>query len=342
MHKVKQKNMKFTILLLLTLSISVAFAQAPKQVLIEHFTNTYCSVCGNANPNLNTNVASHPDVLRITYHPSSPYASCTLNQHNISGNDDRTNQYGIYGATPRIVIQGEVQSPSTSSFSSPTLFDDYSGEMSPVSFEITTDTSDVDSISVNVVITVEDQLDIIHQNPILYVGLAEDTIFFNAPNGEDLHHNVFRKELFGTTGTGISLNDVVGYQASFDFTVARHVDWDISRMFAFAILHDSSTDEILQSGASNFTPDYSASITEKMLNNYKYFNNNNILNIEFEQDNLYDNVIVFDLQGKVLISEQITQQTIQLDLYFLNSAMYIVQLINESIPTGTSFKIFKN
>jgi hypothetical protein len=180
-----------------------------------------------------------------------------------------------------------------------------------------------------------------NENPILYVGLAEDTIFFNAPNGEDLHHNVFREELYGTSGTGISLNDVVGYQASFDFTVERHVDWDISRMFAFAILHDSSSDEVLQSGASNFTPDYSASITEKMLNNYKYFNNYNILTIEFEQEDLYDNVLVIDLQGKVLISEQITQQTIQLDLQSFNSALYIVQLINESVPTGTSFKIFK-
>jgi hypothetical protein len=318
-----------------------SLAQVPKQVIIEHFTNTYCSICGNNNPALHANMANHPNVLRITYHPSSPYANCTLNQHNVSGNDDRTNQYGIYGATPRIVIQGDVQPAGGGNFSNPALFDNYSGEMSPLSIEIMTDTSDIDSISVSLTITVEDNIDLIHQNPILYVGLAEDTIYFNAPNGENIHHNVFRKELSGTMGTGISLNDVIGYQANFEFTVKRHSDWNIERMFAFATIQDSSTDEILQGGASNFTPDISLAVSEIMKDNYDYTFFNNQLNITLEDAKLFDNVVVFDLQGKILLSERIYNENIQLNLQNLHSSMYIVQLINSEIPASASFKIVK-
>lgn len=334
--------MKNTLLLLFSLVLNVSYAQVPKQVLIEHFTNTYCSVCANANPALNANMANHPNVLRITYHPSSPYANCILNQHNVSGNDDRTNQYGIYGATPRIVIQGDVQPPGGNNFSNPALFDTYSGEMSPLSVEIATDTSELDSIGVSITITVEDDLDINQQYPILYVGLAEDTIHFNAPNGENVHHNVFRKELYGSTGTGISLNDVVGYQTSFNFKVERHLDWNMERVFAFATLHDSGTNEIIQSGASNFTPDFSAAVLANIKDSYEYNFSNNLLNITIDDNQLFDNIVIFDLQGKVVLSEKMYGENLQLDLQYLNPSMYIVQLINSIVPVSTSFKIVKN
>jgi len=284
---------------------------------------------------------NQPSILRISYHPSSPYASCTLNQHNVSGNDDRTNQYGIYGATPRIIIQGEVQPAGGGNFSNPSLFDDYTGELSPLSIEITTDTTEADSISISLIITVEDDLDIIHQNPILYAGLAEDTIFFNAPNGESEHINVFRKELNGTTGAGLNIPDVPGFQITYNFTVKRSLDWDMSRIFAFATIQDASSNEVLQSGASNFTPDLSASVSEMMQSRYKYQFVDNLLKIQLEEIELFDQVLIFDLQGKINSSENISYSTIEIDLHNLNPSMYIVQLINTKVPASTSFKLIR-
>ena len=223
-----KKIMKYILIFFLVIFSYSAIAQVPKLVVLEHFTNTYCSICANSNPNLNTNMANQSDVLRISYHPSSPYSACTLYQHNPSGNDDRTNQYGVYGGTPRIVIQGEVQPAGGGNFSNPALFDNYSGQTTPISVDVVIDTSVADSISVSVSITVEDQLTIDQQNPILYIGLGEDTIFFNAPNGESEHINVFRKEINGTTGTGISLNDVIGSIETFTYTIARNSNWNMN------------------------------------------------------------------------------------------------------------------
>jgi hypothetical protein len=333
--------MKIFLVAILNISCFIAFSQVPRQVIIEHFTNTYCSICGNTNPSLNNNLANQPNILRISYHPSSPYANCTLNQHNVAGNDARTNQYGIYGATPRIVIQGEVQSPGGSNFSNPSLFSNYEGELSPLSIEIITDTSDLDSIAVVINITVEDDLDITHQFPILYAGLAEDTIQFNAPNGENNHYYVFRKELYGTMGTGISLNDIIGDQFSIEFKVVRNPQWNIDRIFAFATIQDASTNEILQSGASNFTPDYSLDIKQRMNDNYHFSIYNDNLEIRFDNATLFDQVVVFDLQGKIVISENVNSEIKNLNISNLEHSLYIVQLINQTIPTSTSFKMVK-
>ena len=316
-------------------------AQVPKLVVLEHFTNTYCSICANSNPNLNANMANQSDVLRISYHPSSPYSGCSLNQHNVSGNDDRTNQYGVYGGTPRIVIQGEVQQAGGGNFSNPALFDNYSGQTAPISVDVTTDTTVSDSMIVMVTITVEDQLTIDQQYPILYVGLGEDTIFFNAPNGEADHINVFRKELNGSTGNGISLDDVIGTIETYSFTVARNSNWDLARIFGYAIVQDANTNEIFQAGASNFTPDFSSSVEAQMAQNYSYFISNNLLNISLNDINLFDQVVIFDLQGKVVSSRVINSDQISIDISDLNPSMYIVQLINITVPTAASFKIVK-
>jgi len=80
-------------------------AQVQKNVVVEHFTNTRCGICASRNPGFFTNLNNNPDVIHLAIHPSSPYSSCVFNQHNSVDNDDRTNYYGIYGGTPRLVVQ---------------------------------------------------------------------------------------------------------------------------------------------------------------------------------------------------------------------------------------------
>lgn len=103
----------FRIWLLLFIGLSSSlFAQVPRNIIVEHFTNTKCSVCASRNPGFQTNLNAHPDVRQISIHPSSPYSTCLLSQQNTVDNDARTNYYGVYGGTPRLVINGTVISAS--------------------------------------------------------------------------------------------------------------------------------------------------------------------------------------------------------------------------------------
>jgi hypothetical protein len=91
---------------------SITLAQVPKKVVVEHFTNTRCSVCASRNPGFYNNYKTQAGVIHLAIHPSSPYAACVLSQHNPVENDARTNYYGVYGGTPVLVIQGVVISTS--------------------------------------------------------------------------------------------------------------------------------------------------------------------------------------------------------------------------------------
>ncbi|MCT4581693.1 MAG: T9SS type A sorting domain-containing protein [Flavobacteriales bacterium] len=249
-----KKNVNLFILIYL-LSCSSALAQVSKNVITEHFTNTVCSICASRNPQLNSNLVNNPSVLRISYHPSSPYASCVLSQHNVVANDTRTNAYNIYGGTPRIVIQGEVQSPSVN-FSSASLFDSYQNESTFIAIDVNLDTvSLIDSIKVRVKTTTVATVPTGGETYRLYVGMAEDTVFYNAPNGENKHLNVFRTALNGNSGGSIALPTTVGDSLINEFTVAKNSGWNIKRVFAYALIQTTSNMEVVQVGSS--TPIFS-------------------------------------------------------------------------------------
>lgn len=247
-------------LLVLTFGADIVRGQVEKQIIIEHFTNTLCSVCAAKNPDLNDNLENHPEVIHISYHPSSPYSACLLNQHNVSGNDDRTNQYGIYGATPRIVIQGEVISPNQD-FADANLFANYENEFSPILLNTFIDSVTIDSVYVSVVVKTVSA--ITSNNPLLYVGLIEDTLYYNAPNGESIHYGVFRKPLNGNQGQQVTVPNIIGDSIVFKFKSSNHADWNLNRLAAFGILQDNSNLSVIQSSISGIVHVNNSSIQEQ-------------------------------------------------------------------------------
>lgn len=179
--------------------------------------------------------------MHIAYHPSSPYSTCIFSQHNATENDQRTNFYGIYGGTPRIVINGDV---TNKNFADQTLFDNYQNQTSAFDVRLS-HTSTVDSVFVTVVVEKVSNGDTQYA---LTVGLAEDTIHYNAPNGEDLHRNVFREfAVHNVTETAPSVGDSVVYS----YAIEKRGAWNENALFAFAMLQDPSTDDLLQAGESS-------------------------------------------------------------------------------------------
>ncbi len=229
--------------------VGPAFAQVqavPKTVLVEHFTNTRCSVCSSRNPGFYANLRQQPaSTLHLAYYPSSPYRTCVFSQQNPLENDARTNFYGIYGSTPRLVLNGTVI-PAGQNYAAPTLFTPYAGQTSPLAVLVALTQAGSDSLTVTV------QVQTITPAPLtgltLYVALAEDTVFYAAPNGENLHLDVFRKSFTGPVALPIT-PAVAGGDLVIRRTVAIRNEWVLRRLYAIALVQQPSG-ILVQAGAS--------------------------------------------------------------------------------------------
>ncbi len=228
---------------LAVLTVTAYSQQLPLISVVEHFTNTRCSICQNRNPGFNSNVSEHPDILRLSIHPSAPYSSCILSQQNTVANDARTNYYGIYGGTPRLVINGNVISPSAD-YAESTLFDPYQNLYSSFAVTMLVNRTGVDSLNYQVVIKKVDDSSI--SNAILFSGNAEDTVFVNGGNGELEHYNVVRYAV----QENITLPTLVGDSILINKNVWINTIWNADRISAFALLQNMSDMKLIQSGKS--------------------------------------------------------------------------------------------
>lgn len=223
-------------------------AQVDRRVVVEHFTNTRCGICASRNPAFNVNMANHPEVLRLTIHPSRPYSSCELHKHNSADNDARTNFYDILGGTPRLVIQGDVVS-SGANYGSAAIFDAYEETTTPYDIKVEMLKRTSDSLTARVVI--RKVADDARSSLFLYTPAVEDTLQFNAPNGEKEHYNVLRKILFNN-----SIVAPVNIEDSLEVMVRTemHSDWVSNNMTVIAIAQDEGSKEILQAANSSDNP----------------------------------------------------------------------------------------
>ncbi|MEX1189055.1 MAG: T9SS type A sorting domain-containing protein [Bacteroidia bacterium] len=235
--------MKQGITLLFNILISISiFAQVPKTVVVEHFTNTRCSICASRNPGFYSNLANQENTIHIAFHPSAPYPTCVLNAYNMSENDARTGYYGLFGSTPDFVIQGTVISPSAN-FSSPALFDPFEMETSPVSINVSH--SIVGSnVELRVAILTEATNNL--NDLVIFAALKEDVVNYAAPNGEDVHYDVFRKSYFSIEGTSLSLASTVGDSVVLTASLSLDPSWDINNVSSLIILQESGSKEVIQ------------------------------------------------------------------------------------------------
>jgi hypothetical protein len=235
----------FSILIAFVLCVP-AIAQVPKKIVVEHFTNTLCSICASRNPGFYSNLHNYPEVIHLAVYPSAPYAACVLNQHNKGEADWRTNFYGVYGSTPRLVIQGNVIS-SAADYTDSNIFVKEKNKMSEFSF-ILEQKNMMDSIRVKVSIVAEENNTLGMAE--LFLCLAEDTIPYKGPNGEPLQYDVFRKSAFGAQMKSLNLPASKGDSIVIYASYAYHPDWNRNRMYSIALLQNVGDHQLIQA-ASN-------------------------------------------------------------------------------------------
>lgn len=313
--------MKKTIILMATVfSCGTSIAQVSKTVVAEHFTNTYCSICASRNPGFYANRASFPQALHIAYHPSSPYTACPLNKHNKAENDKRTDYYGVYGATPRLVIQGKVLG-SPASFSDPAIFSAELGQTTSFSMETTIKKIKTDSLSVSVTVkkVAASALSALE----LYTVLAEDTLFFAAANGENVHYDVFRKSVWGDP-LDITAPVAVGDSLVFTRTIALDAAWVANRIYALAILQEK-TKAVVQAARSG-TLKTTTSLHDNNLTTTPLLYPNPSHNYIYLQTQSNAFLKIFDRSGKQVLQTAQTAGLMLHDLSRLPPGIYSIEI----------------
>ena len=97
--------MKNLLLPLFLFSFFCAFAQSPRLVLFEHFTQASCHSCGDINPIIDPIIQSNRGkITAIKYQTSWPGRD-PMNAHNPEDVQTRVNYYGVF-ATPLGVFEG--------------------------------------------------------------------------------------------------------------------------------------------------------------------------------------------------------------------------------------------
>lgn len=317
---------------------SEVLAQTKRNVVVEHFTNTRCGICSNRNPGLFNNLKTSPEVFHVSYHPSSPYSSCELNKHNTSGNDDRTKFYGVYGSTPRVVVQG-VSKGNGQDFTTKTLFSGEQGKMTPVDIKLTTLKKGKDSLNVRIVITnlASNSL----SNMSLYAIAVEDTVFYNAPNGETEHHNVFRKVLLNQA---LTLPSTVGDSIVLEAKTENNGEWNASRMYvmAFAMKDDKKIEQVASSegdddvdgGGNNSV----STVNKEHINVFPNPASTNIV-IHLPVGLKLESVVITDLLGnEILTSTLVSDRLTEISIVDLPNGNYICYFTSDS---GGSIQVRK-
>ena len=232
----------FTFLFISFLSFQLsAQQQAKRYVLLEHFTNTRCPICANANPGFYNTIAGYEaDVHHIAYHPSVPYSSCIFYQANTEENSARASYYSIF-STPRVFFNGT--SGTSAGQVTASMLDSQVGQTSPLAIQVTESGATSRQVEVGVFSLGTPPSGDIR----LFVAVVEKEIQYNAPNGETLHHDVFRDMLTSKDGDPVSLAAAGGsVTASFNYTIQNN--WNANQIYVLAFVQDYATKEVFNSG----------------------------------------------------------------------------------------------
>ena len=237
-----KKSISFSICLLLASSFITA--QVPKYVLFEHFTNTRCGVCGANNPSFYQNISinANPKLHHLAIHPSIPYSACVFYQANMAEQNARASFYNLPG-TPRVAVNGSA-TMSVSNLNATTIDNAYCATCSPVEVRVTEQNNGgnrLASVQVKSVGTPPSG------NYRLFAAIVEQTVNYAAPNGESVHHNVFRQFLTAATGDAVSLA-AQGSQTNINFTYTINSNWVGNEIYVLAWLYDATTNTVVNSG----------------------------------------------------------------------------------------------
>jgi len=330
----------FSMVLFMMILFSSNAQEVEKTTLVEHFTNTRCSVCASRNPGFYAAKKQKPKVLHVAYHPSSPYNNCLFSTQNKSENDARTNYYNLYGATPTFTINGVEK--SSSAVQNVSVYTPYENQTSPISVDVEISPSGNDSIRVLVEIKAVSAHSL--ENLALYVPIIEDTVFYNALNGEKQHYDVFRQSISGTNAISFKAPLAGGSSYIYTAKVAINQLWNLKRLSALAIV--SAPDKaVIQAEQSDLFSDVLSSLGNELLKNKPaltlYPNPSlNILYFNVELPEIGSNYNICNTKGNIVKSGMISQKEMSVEIGDIPPGTYVIRVgTSNSFVSKTFLKI---
>lgn len=232
--------------LFLTLGLD-AQSSAKKYILLEHFTNSRCSVCASRNPafySLINQPQYADDIHHISIHPSFPYSNCVFHQANTTENSAWTALYDIPG-TPRVAMNGRLM-PSGSQLLRQDSLVKYIDQTSPFALQVSVSGA---GASRTATVTARTLGAVPAGNYNLYVAVAEKTINMTTPNNESVHHDVFRDMLTPVSGQAFAI-PAQGQQTSLSFNFSISNNWNADEIYVLAFVKETSSKLVLNSGTN--------------------------------------------------------------------------------------------
>ncbi|MDX2135962.1 MAG: T9SS type A sorting domain-containing protein [Saprospiraceae bacterium] len=316
-----KKNTLLLVVSALTLSVT---AQAPvkRYVTIEHFTNSRCGICASRNPAFYTTIDPYAtDVHHVSIHPPVPYTNCVFYQANTTENSALAGVYGIQG-TPRVALNGTLI-PAGNPLLPAATFQQYLNQTSPLYVQVVETTGSTRDVTIRL----RTQDAIPAGNYKLYALIAEKEINLTTPNGEKVHHDVFRQMLTPVAGVDYT-PAALGQEVVFNYNYTLNSGWQPNETFVTAYVRNTATGEILNSGtrfdpiilnageqtigAVTLTPNPANAVTFAQLG-----------------DDTAQNIEVFDSAGRRVSLQQGADNPVSIRLDGLEPGLYFVRILGE-------------
>ncbi len=245
--------MKTFFTLLFVVFTSMAFSQARRTVLIEHFTQASCAPCASQNPIFESSILDENEgnVCHISYHTSWPGVD-PMNALNPADVAERVAYYNVSGV-PQADVLGNKWEGGPAGITQ-TLIDDLSSSTSPLRVGVSETTV---GATRNVSIDVKTEGALPMGSYVLYAAVVERSVTYAiAPgsNGEKRFLNVFRDFLTAPNGTPFAAA-AVGSSASSPYTYTVPGAWDLDSVYVIAWVQNTTTKEVINCG-STFSPKY--------------------------------------------------------------------------------------
>jgi len=311
--------MKKLLTSLLLLSNMLTEAQVPKNVVVELFSNTRCSVCGALEPEIFNTLNHYPNLIQIAFYPSAPYPNCFFSQQNKSEYDGRTKYYGVFGSTPRLFIQGtEVNNIIDSTVVNPFLNQLSNYEIKLVHKK----TSPTDAF---ITATIIKRATDTQTSAKLYLAIGEDSVAYAAPNGINTHYGVMRKALTDSSGILITLPTNIGDSIMVSKGYAVSTSWNHSNISGYAFLANQTDKSIINANTEKLFIGTFSGIENNAVNTTTIYPNpacNSFIKISSPIATNYE---IMDYSGKTMHLGTLNEGVNAIHLDFLASGSYILK-----------------
>ncbi len=312
-----------------------------RNVLLEHFTNYNSTDNKNASELLKEIVDNTgSDVINVQYHANIP-ADDDFYYDNEADVSARMLFYGLSG-TPYSFVDGGINTNYAFEYNyvlnnRADSVDLYKRSMINPCFDM-----DISSQVAEGILTVSCDItaleDVDAQNLTLYILVIEKETYYNAPNGETVFYNVFKKMLPDAGGTDLKKTWVEGESESFDgFSWLIENIYDTGDIEIIAFLQNNASKEVYQS-VSTYQVDVATAVYDPLNEDLSYafsvYPNpaSDYLHIDFREELESRAVLsIYNYAGNKVLSRKLPAglSELRIDDLHLPEGIYIVRLLRD-------------